>query len=291
MLALRKSGEAILIRLNRKRNVVIVVFFATIFALIIIPAIKGNFAKNWLWSSEAIAQVYTDPAGFVKGTAYKNTYTLMSVPLNWTSALINEGIGAMLAENLTGANNPFDADQILKFHSDTQQYKTAWLLSYPGHPLDGKWIDPDTLEESTMTLAPGDAFWVRRRNTGNDTAEIVFLGWVPMAGYTDIVINTGWNHVAYSYPTPTAINDTSLKDDGAYGSTNAFDADNVLEWDPVTGTYRTAWLLDWPEHMYDDMWIDPNTLTPSDIIFSPTKGYWYNRRGGGSFTWHIIKPY
>ncbi len=281
--------------LNRKRNLPIIVFFATIFGLIIIPVIKGNFPNNWLRSSELIAQVYTDPAGFVKGTAYKNTYTLMSVPLNWSSALINEGIGVMLAENLTGAAIRTDADEIYKYDPDSQSYEIAWLVAGTGGPFDGKWVDASapTPQESTMVLAPGDAFLVCRKNTGGDTAEIIFLGWVPTIQQTDVVIKTGWNPVSYPYPTPMDINETSLYDDGAHGSFSRDAADEVLEWDPVTQQYKVAWLVDGTSTGLDGTWIDAFTGTSSDIVFTPTKGYWYNRKtgGGGPFTWQVAKPY
>lgn len=246
-----------------------------------------------LLGGTAMAQVYTDPVGFVKVDVYRNGLTMVSVPLQAADPQLNGEpgcIGDMIKENLTGGPSGGEADEIYRWDPNTQSYKSAFYVDFPGTTFDKKWFDPDAGDLSDMAFNAGDAMWISRKTVTPDNVTITFLGWVPMEGTRSVTFQKGLNMFAYPFPVSVDLNATNLNE-AATGGPSAGEADTVYAWDPVNGTYATAFLVDFPGSPFHDQWFDPDTGALTTFAFQPGVAAWFSRYPANPITWVVSRPY
>ena len=119
-----------------------------------------------LLTPTAMAQVYTEPVGFVRVDVVRDGLSLISVPLTPGDNNLNGAagcVGDMIKENLLGGPVASAADMLWKWDSATQTYNKAFLIAGWGEGYDGKWWDATAGGFSTVTLDVGEAFWIQRR--------------------------------------------------------------------------------------------------------------------------------
>jgi len=250
-----------------------------------------------LLGSTAMAQVYTDPVGFVKVDVYRNGYTMISVPLRASDTAMNGVagcIGDIFEGVLLGASSAGEADAVLKWDAASVRYGYAWLVDGWGVPYDGTWQDPDTGVDSTMTFEPGEACWVLRMNQGAEVETITFLGWVPMEETKTLSFIQGLNMFNWPYPTTLGIDASGLGAVSTAGG-SAGEADVVWQWDTQAETYTIAFLVTGWGAPYDGNWYDPNTsaIVPpfTSIEFGPGKAFWFQRQFADPVVWVCSRPY
>ncbi len=175
-----------------------------------------------------------------------------------------------------------------------QEYKRAWLIGGTGKPdYDGKWWDDDRADFSDMTLEVGDCFWLRRRNTGPDEVDIVFLGGVPYEETRTIGFVRGRTMFCWPYPTTLALNESTLAEIAA-GGPDLERADVVSGWDLERQEYVKAFLVGGTGGELDGTWFNPGPTPPpgpSEIQFEPGVAFWYERRSAEPAVWVCHKPY
>ena len=241
--------------------------------------------------STAMAQVYTDPVGFAKVDAIAHGLTMVSVPLKAQDMQLNgaEGcIGDMIKEQMVGADDAFLGDSIFMWDAVNKKYSSLLLCGEIGDPAyDGKWLDASTFDVSTLTLAVGDAFWIAR--PGATTAQITFLGWVPMEETREVTLYSGLTMFAWPYPTILPLNTSTLGQVGR-GGIGAGAADMVWRWNADTQDYTAAFLISGWGALYDGKWWDETAGKFSNIEFEPGAGFWYLRRGD-TIIWNCRRPY
>ena len=246
-----------------------------------------------LLATTAMAQVYTDPVGFVKVDAVQSGLTMISVPLTAADTALNgaEGcVGDMIAENLNGGAGAGSADVLWKWDAGSQSYVTAFLVDGWGQGYDGRWWDEAAGDFSAITFDAGEACWIQRRSSGAALATITFLGWVPMADTTTTTLVKGLTMFNWPYPTSIALNDSGLGAVGT-GGAGAGQADVVWKWNADTQAYSTAFLIDGWGAPYDGQWWDEAAGDYTAIGFDPGAGFWYQRRPDTPAVWIVSRPY
>jgi len=241
----------------------------------------------------AMAQVYTDPVGFVKVDVVKNGLTMVSVPLDAADKRLNGDagcLGDMVKENLTRGPSGAEADEVYKWDAATTTYKAAFYVDAPGTSFDQKWFDPDAGDLSTLAFNAGEALWVSRKNTGDPTELITFLGWVPMEQTKSVTFVKGLTMFGYPFPVTVAVNDTNLNTVATKGPSSA-EADSLYFWDAVARTYKQAFLALAPGSPFDNKWFDPDLGDLSTLSFSPGVAMWFNRVPANAITWPVTRPY
>jgi len=246
-----------------------------------------------------MAQVFTDPVGFVKVDVYRDGLTMISVPLEAADKRLNDGenppapgsIGEMVAENLKGGPSGGESDEIFKWDATLQRYKAAFLVEFPGTTFDGTWFDPDAAAVSDMTFSAGEAMWIDRKSAGEPTETITFLGWVPMEGTRSVTFLKGLSMFGYPFPVTVAINDTNLNEPPITGGPSSGEADTVYAWDPVNGRYDAAFLVDFAGSPFHGKWFDPDANDLSAITFDPGSAAWFDRYPDNPATWLVPRPY
>jgi hypothetical protein len=259
--------------LNRKTGLVVIIMAVCFFA------------------TTAMAQVYTDPVGFVKVDVVRDGLTMVSVPLQAADTRLNGDpgcLGDMIKENLTGGTNPAAADTIHVWDAATQSYETYWLLDLPdpGGTYDLNWMLGGA--PTDRALSAGEALWIERKSAGDPAETITFLGWVSMEQTKSVTFVNGLTMFAWPFPTTLAVNDSTLGE-AATGGTNPAAADNVYEWDETAGTYTSAWLLDLEGNPNDGKWLVG--ATPTTMAFEPGAAFWFERKSLDPATWLCERPY
>jgi len=243
----------------------------------------------------AMAQVYTDPVGFVKVDAIAHGMTMVSVPLNAQDKKLNGDpgcLGDMIEEQLVGFESAGEADSIYTWDPATESFTQVFLVEGTGDPnYDNKWFNTD-FTQSTLELKAGDVFWVDRRSGhGTQTATITFLGWVPTEDSITVRLYPGLTMFTWPYPTDLAINSSTLGT-VAHGAEDPSAADTVYRYDPVAGSFSAAFLVSLPGDPLDGKWCDVSTFEPTDMKFVPGAGFWFLRqRAYPQITWICNRPY
>jgi hypothetical protein len=241
-------------------------------------------AVAMLLTTSVVAATYSNPVGFVK-LSLVNGYAMVTVPMLADDMALNDDdpavtcIGEMLGENLTGSTNPTTAATIYKYTG--AGFESAWLVDFPGNPLDGKWMG--ATGPSTMITDGQTGYYVQ--NSG--VADAVILGDVNVADTTDISLVAGYNLIAYPYPVTLAVNGGNFVSltDGATGSTNPTTADTVYKY---TGAgFESAWLVDFPGNPLHDNWM--GATGPSTMSLDPGVGFYYMALN--PFTWTVERPF
>jgi hypothetical protein len=238
----------------------------------------------------AMAQVYTDPVGFVKVDVVRGGLTMLSVPLQAADTALNGDpgcVGDMIKENLTGGTNPAAADNIYVWDAATQKYESYWLLDLPaGGTYDLHWMLGGVPTDHVLNA--GDALWIERKTAGDPAETITFLGWVPMDLTKSVTFVNGLTMFAWPFPTTLAVNDSTLNG-VATGGTNPAASDNLYDWNATTGSYTSAWLLNLPGNPNDGKWL--TGATPTTMTFAPGAAFWFERKGLNPITWVCNRPY
>ncbi len=252
-----------------------------------------SFMAVCLLGTAAMAQVYTDPVGFVKSDIVRDGLTMVSVPLQAADTRLNGDpgcVGDMIKENLNGGASPAAADVIWKWDAATQSYEQAFLVYAPGTTFDNTWFNPTAGAPSTATFSAGEAMWIDRKSAGDPVEQITFLGWVPMEGTRSLTFVKGLNMFAYPFPVTMLINDTDLAG-SANGGPSSAAADVVWEWDGAAGSYKSAFLVAAPGSPFDGKWFDQTAGAESDITFGPGAAFWFERKPDDPATWAVTRPY
>lgn len=246
-------------------------------------------------ASTVMAQIFTDPVGFVKVDAIAGGLTMVSVPLGAQDMAINGAagcVGDIIKEQLIAAEYAGAADSLYIWDPVGRVYSQLWLVSAPGDPVyDRKWLTP-TNEISTLVVKVGDAFWVDRRYSGGTTkATITFLGWVPTEATKTVTLYPGLTMTAWPYPTELLLNDSTLGTVGK-GADNAGEADTVYEWDVVGNVYVLGWLVYAPGDPMNGKWVVADASALSSIKFKPGAAVWYFRQPTQpALSWVCSRPY
>jgi hypothetical protein len=209
---------------------------------------------------------------------------LVSLPLIPSSTAIQDLIG----DQLTGASTELYADRIWTWDTDLQDYDYAWLIDGVGPAYDGQWWDGDPFGPSGMILEPGTGFWVQSRQ--GSTQDLALLGAVSAAPEHSVTIVEGIQLIGSAYPVEMTLYEATFAEDGAYGTTNELYADRVWYWDTDLQDYDYAWLVDGVGPAYDGKWWDGDPFGETTITLKPGSGYWFQRRGTGSFVWTNPAP-
>ena len=209
---------------------------------------------------------------------------LVSSPIIPSSVAIQDFIGAQL----TGATSELYADRIWIWDTDLQDYDYAWLVDGVGPAFDGQWWDGDPWGPSSIVLEPGTGFWVQSRQAS--TQDLALLGAVSTVPQQPVTIVEGMQLIGSAYPMEMTLYQATFAEDGAYGAPSELYADRVWYWDTDLQDYDYAWLVDGIGPAYDGKWWDGDPWGETTITLRPGNGYWYQRRGTGSFVWTHPMP-
>lgn len=189
-------------------------------------------------------------------------------------------IPEMLGNQLVGGPSFALSDNLLKFDPVNDVYITFWKT------LAGVWHQSPQVVETTNTLRPGEAFFIKNKRNSN---QVVYLmGEIPdqfTAPTTDVSITSGLQFISYPYPTALGFNDTTLEEDAARGPSFAL-ADNLRTWEATSRVYRTYWLP-----LGTNGWRKVPDGTDTTDGFWPGAGAFYERRTNQPFVWTESKPY
>ena len=222
----------------------------------------------------------SEPAGFVRVDVASNESILVSMPF----VPFDASIEAVFSSQLKGAATEAEADRILKWSRDAQQYVVSFKADGTGDPgKNGRWFEGGTnWVLSTQTISAGDGFWIQNRHEGQN----VFLGGsVVLAGTQSLEFASGFNLFGYPYSSRLLLNESQLAGDGAHGATNENDADRVVD-----GTGGTNWLLNQEGSLLNGKWLDV-TGGLSQAVLKMGSGFWYERSISNELVWTEARPY
>jgi hypothetical protein len=218
-------------------------------------------------------------------TLQDSAMNLISIPfVQYTTDL-----DTVIGHQLTGAASELNADRVWKWKPDSNKYEIAWLVNGGGN--DGKWWETEKASESDITQDADEGFWIQNRH---GTQKLVFSGEVSDTTDRIISLEKGIQLFGSAYPLEVALDSSDLWQDGATGDINELDADRIWQWDPVTDTYKYAWLIDGMGAPYDGKWWDSSTGAETTIRLKPGQGLWFELRdlpGHADFIWSYPKPY
>lgn len=229
-----------------------------------------------LVSSSTGQNTVSEPVGFVRAVVPSNSEVLLSMPFD----AFDPDIGAVFSNQLTGATNEQTADVVRGWDAASQSYANAYKAEGTGDSgKDGRWfLDFTTWSTSTLSLPPGNGFWVGNRQSVTQT---VFLcGRVILSETGTVVLFQGLNLFGYPFSGSIALNGTTL------GSNGAHSADMVTD-DEMD---EDAWFLDATEWPPDGQWVDAATNS-SALRLRLGRGYWYLRNDSNNLEWAETRSY
>ncbi|MFA5204725.1 MAG: hypothetical protein WC708_10020 [Lentisphaeria bacterium] len=237
-----------------------------------------------LWADGPGSSAIGRPAGFVRVSVPPATQSLVALPF----APFDTAVNAVMAGQLTGAATEITADYLHKWDAATQAYASAFKAANTNDPAkDGNWfIDSTNWTPAGMTFTPGEGFFVENRQAA--AQSLYLMGQLVLDDQKAVTLSSGLNLVAYPYSTRIALNSTALKSSGAFGT-----ADLTGYPDLFTATVPSAsfWLKALTNDPNDGQWLDTVANAWAELYLVPGTGYWFNRRGTGSFTWTENRPY
>ena len=218
--------------------------------------------------AHAAENYVSKPAGFIRLEIASNASVLVSTPF----APQNGQLGIVFNNQLTGADSEESADRVLKWNNAAQQY----IVSYK---KEQDWFQSGSTNYSTQTVAIGEGFWIENRHSDR---SVYLAGAVVLSETQTWSFAQGLSVFGYPYSSLIDINESALALDGAFASSNAWDADQVIE----GITSNTAWLSD----QNGGTWLDlTNGLSGQALGMG--KGFWYERKPANTFQWSEARPY
>lgn len=241
----------------------------------------------------------TNVVGFAEVSAQAAANSIITVPFE---ACLGDGAPGMLSDlvstnGLTShASDPSLADQlvVLTTNGATQVYYYYYYKTGDGWTgITSSMLMPDGSSApqtppaaTAFEISRGLGFWIKR--VASASATLYVKGQVSSAKQAT-EIATGLNLVGYGAVQSFTLNDSGLDWTGAYGGTgNTATSDKILVGNG-DGTYTEYFFFTkptgWPTG-YDALnnkWITKSYTLPSASI-AAGQGFWYLRRGAGSFT-------
>ncbi|MEM7393567.1 MAG: thrombospondin type 3 repeat-containing protein, partial [Verrucomicrobiota bacterium] len=195
-------------------------------------------------------------------------------------------IQALFDGQLTGAPLETNADHILKWDPLLQDYQSAFKAEGTAVPgRNGFWFKDDTAwTTSSMSLHPGEAFWIENRQ--NFTQTVFLSGRVALSPSSQVVFREGLNTFSYPYSSLIPLNNTTLFEDGAFGGLSLTNADVITE----TINSNRFFLLHDTNSVLDGLWLNENEVVANEVL-GLGRGYWYQRIFTNLFIWNAERPY
>jgi hypothetical protein len=245
-------------------------------ALVISQVLMG-----WVGVQAGVYDTVSKPAGITRMVAVPGN-SLHAVSLQPFSGSLD----ALLAGQLNGGLSAAQADKILKWDPVTQAYVGAFKADGTGDPAkDDQWFsDVGTWQKSTLTIAPGEGFWIINRS---NVAQTVYVGGEVIGDATrSVVLAPGLNLFSYPFSSRIALNSTQMAKNGAYADRKSSLSDTVNDPDPG----GTQWLKRSGKSSSSYVWCEQSGATSSKVL-TLAEGYWYQRRLRTSLTWKEARPY
>ena len=230
----------------------------------------------------AATNIVSCPAGFTRLSIGPDSEILASLPFH----PFNPSIQEIFTGQLTGLTNAVLADHVITWDAQQQQYRSAFKVDGSGNPgQDGLWFENEgSWTTSSITLYPGTAFWIDNRQFVTQTVWL--CGSVVLEDEESVTFQASLNLFGYPFSSKIALNDTALREDGAFGATAMTNADRITE----TPANQIFWLLDDPASSNHGLWLDENSLVAQEELLMG-QGYWYFRSPTNYFTWTESRPY
>ena len=244
----------------------------------------------------------TNTVGFVSLPAPASANSIVTVPFE---ACLGSGAAGMLADlvatnGLTANASAASADQlvVLTTNGTGLVYYYYWLNSDGWNKIISEQIMPDgskaTLtppEATDLPVARGLGFWIKR--VAGATSSMYVKGQVSSKNQST-VIEAGLNLVGIASLEDITLNGSGIDWSGANGAngiSSTTDKILVCNGDGTFTTYFYYVKRDGASSKYDQFtnkWVESTStgpVLPSRTI-SAGQGFWYYRRGAGSFEFH-----
>jgi len=268
--------------------------------LLLLLAGRAASAPAQTASVNAVSYILLPVPGTNSPPAGAAKLTMLAVPFVPVGAGVTGGVFTLdqvLGASLHAGPSADTADQAQFWDPATTNFLTAFLNR--GGADSNTWYKWCYLAGTNVALcatnpaysvAAGRGLWLRNR--GADTS-LLLLGEVPSGGLATNALGAGLQMIAYPFPAATNVQQLITTNDGAYANASPDAADQMIFW---TGTnYFTVFLNDGsgPDPSLYWKWcylagqqrvLATNTVLPGD-------GFWYRRRGAGTFQWIKAKPY
>jgi hypothetical protein len=213
-------------------------------------------------SAAGIASTFAQAVYSVNIVGYVNL--TLSPGLNLITAQLkgtNQNVNTVIA-----TTTPTMADNSLLFTWNTAGQTFNQSQIYGG----GQWLDPATFNPSSLTVNPGEAFFIN--NLGAAAVTLTLVGEVPTFPATVSVVNSlGF----YGDPAPVSQNIV----------TNGFpvgDNDLLFTWNVAAQTYDQSLI----GQASPAAWLDPVTFNPVVVAPAVGAGFVVNRISGATTTWN-----
>jgi hypothetical protein len=210
--------------------------------------------------ASSLAQVYSvNVVGYINLTISPGL-NLITAQLKGTNSNVNTVIAT---------TSPAMADNSLLFTWNAAGQTFNQSQIYGG----GQWLDPATFNPSTLTVSPGEAFFIN--NVGAAAVTLTLVGEVP-TGPTVVSVVNGLG--LYGDPAPVSQNI----------ATNGFpigDNDLLFTWNVAGQTYNQSLIGAGPANG-GPAWLDPVTFNPVVVAPAVGAGFVVNRTSGVTTPWN-----
>jgi len=237
--------------------------------------------------------------GFATVVAPGEANTIITVPFE---ACLGGGASGMLSDlvavnGLTAhASDPALADQLVVLVEDSGSlyYYYYWLKEGDGWTAitteklmpDGSSQSVNPPDADSFAIARGLGFWIKRSAA---SANPVYLKGQVATAKQSTTIREGLNLIGYGTVTAYSLNDSGIDWSGAYGGTgNTSTSDKIIVVN-ADGSFTEYFYfvkpIGWPA-AYDainNKWIKSD-YTAATGNLPAGRGFWYQRRGTGSFS-------
>ena len=204
------------------------------------------------------------------------------------------------AEGMTKGANISAADQI-QIQTSTGGYDIYYMSNGKDAKggtvanLEGKWAKGGTTAPTSITIAPGTAFWFVRQSIENPLT-IKIAGGVSLLAQTNEGINLQYKHIANPYPTALPLNDGIPYVQGMTKGANISAADQI-QIQTSTGGYDIYYMSNGKDAKggtvanLEGKWAKGGTTTATDATIPAGKGAWFCRKGSADFDIVIARPF
>ena len=243
----------------------------------------------------------TNTVGFVSVSAPVSANSIVTVPFE---ACLGSGASGMLSDlvatnGLTANASPADADQrvVLTTNGASLVYYYYWLDGAAGwSEITTEQIMPNggkaTLTPPPATnfpVARGLGFWIKR--VAGSGSSLYLKGQVA-AGKQSTDIRPGLNLVGLADVESFTLNGSGIDWSGASGANGISSVTDKILVCNGDGTFTTYYYFvkragsSSDYDVFDHKWVESTSTGPvlPNRTISAGQGFWYNRRGAGSFT-------